>query len=92
MKNIFSIRNIAVLLIGLVVIFASCSKRRELKQLGCVKGKSRFGEPYHYVGPMTKKVFFTYLDSPSFYYNGELISVDMRWTKIKDPEECPIGK
>ena len=75
----------------LIVALSSCGKRRELKQLGCVRGKIGYAYPDHFVGPMTKKAFFAYLDSPTFYFNGTLINFDMRWDKIDKPEACPVG-
>lgn len=92
MKIIFSTQNTLVILLFVGIIISSCGKRRELKQLGCVSGKYRYNlvEPYIYIGPMTKKEFIQYLDSPVTYHQGKLIDEEMRWEKIDNPEDCPI--
>jgi hypothetical protein len=92
MKHLFSIQSLTILLFSTIIFFASCGKRRELEQIGCVSGKYRYSlvEPYIYLGPMTKKRFFQYLDSPTSKHQGQLINEEMRWEKIDNPEECPI--
>jgi hypothetical protein len=92
MKTFIEMKFLLATILISTIIICSCGKRRELRQLGCVKGKSRITEGFHYVGAMTKKEFYAYLDSPSFYYKNELINFDMQWSKIDKPEECPSGR
>jgi len=85
------LKYIALSFFASIIIFSSCTKRRELRELGCVQGKRSIGDnPATTIGPMTKKEFFEYLDSPRAQVkcNQGVVNFDMRWTKISKPEEC----
>ena len=89
-KYFSSLSQIAICLV-VILLFASCSKRKELEQIGCVKGKSKFGGEFRYIGAMSKQDFLNYLDTPTYYYDKELIDYEMRWEKTDNAESCPSG-
>jgi hypothetical protein len=90
MKLKLSIFPVLALIVFATIFFTSCSKRRELKELGCVRGKTYYTQPSVNIGPMTKKEFLQYLDSPIGIYKGGIVKYDMTWKKIDSPTECPV--
>ena len=81
---------IFLLFFATIISLTSCAKRRELRELGCARGRVYIGTPVYTIGPKTKKEFFEYLDAPNVYVKEGLIQYDMTWKKIDSPTECPI--
>lgn len=79
-----------LLFFATIISLTSCGKRRELRELGCARGRVYIGTPVYTIGPKTKKEFFEYLDAPNVYVKEGLIQYDMTWEKIDSPTECPI--
>ena len=84
------LRFITVGAVPALVILSSCSKQKELNEMGCVSGRTYFSGPYYNVGPMTKRDFYLYLDSPTYKVDGNIVYYDMRWKKIEKKTDCPI--
>lgn len=84
------LRFIAVGFVPAFIILSSCSKQKELNEMGCVSGRTFYGRPYVNVGPMTKRDFYLYLDSPDYKFEDEIVKFDMRWEKIEKKTDCPI--
>ena len=53
-----------LLFFATIISLTSCAKRRELRELGCARGRVYIGTPVYTIGPKTKKEFFEYLDAP----------------------------
>jgi hypothetical protein len=86
-KSLLKILGVSV--IPSLIILSSCSKQKELKEMGCVSGRTFYGRPYVNVGPMTKRDFYLYLDSPDYKFEDNIVRYDMRWKKIEKKTDCP---
>ena len=92
MNLYISNQNLIIVFVVSVALLISCSKKKELEQLGCVKGKTQVGDKNTYtIGSMPKKIFLEYLNKPTTANNyGKIINSEMRWIPIKTEEECHI--
>jgi hypothetical protein len=86
-KSLFNILCVGV--VPALIILSSCSKQKELNEMGCVSGKTYYDGPNVNVGPMTKRDFYLYLDSPDYKFEGNVVQYDMRWKKIEKKTDCP---